>query len=365
MYSARSEDSSYEATVNSTDNRSPTRRNSHSMLLKFDLSYLMKLIWITFSAFILMQLLSVDVVDTKRHVSKPSRKSRSYKNQLDILQGVCFDSFHHPEWWSYIWCYNSAVKQVHVNINTGVIEAENDLGTFVPSSSTSHFHIYESNSKSCASGSGSDILMKRRTKVLVKCCDSTVIQSYQHFSSEMYNSKHRTFIDVVYEPSPCSYVMEVCSELLCVPPAGDANMGAKDLATDDDEESDEITDSDPDSKSTSVSQKSKAIVPASQASSNSNHKNTKIKRKTGAVNGHRGPLFGYSTQSFSQQQLQANSISPEAQLEIRERVRKMFFHGYKSYIDHAFPMVSRHTYTCLCIFAYLHFPRKFSPLFHI
>jgi hypothetical protein len=72
--------------------------------------------------------------------------------------------------------------------------------------------------------------------------------------------------------------------------------------------------------------------------------NSKVKsrKKTAAsTNGHRGPLFGYSSQSFSQQQqLQASTISSDAQIEIRERVRKMFFHGYKSYIDHAFPMVS-------------------------
>lgn len=341
------------STTATTKPKKQTLHTRLSLLFHFDLSYIMKLLWVSFSLFILIQILSVDVADTKRYKSKASRTNhpQNIEKQLDILQGLCFDSFHQPEWWSFIWCYKSVIKQIHINPNTGIFEAENDLGSRLSPSSTPYSHMYESDLKQCSTGTGNSILVKRRTKIQIKCCDSTTIKNYQHFANDMYNSKHKTFIEVVYEVSPCSYVFQVCSELVCHHSEYQSDNTQDYDDSDDEADSVDNIQFDSSSSSSGTRNNNNNIIPSTQQSLieipqiSTTQSKKKSRRKSTRINRDKGSLYSYSSINSNQnqqqqQQVKTSIISLQTQEEARERVRKMFFHGYKSYIDHAFPMVS-------------------------
>ncbi len=195
-------------------------------------------------------------------------------NQLDALQKVCINSFHQPEWWSYILCYKDNIKQVHIHPETKNIEEEHEIGKYVAQLSSKLIHTYQSSTASCMS---SNKKVKRTMKVHFKCCDHATTATYKHSdTSTTLDHNYRTFIEVVYEPVPCSYVMQVCSDILC---------------------------------------SSKKVL-----TSPGKHQ----------FNFTTGEMDNINSESY---------VSPKHQLELRERVRNMFFHGYHSYMDHAFPEV--------------------------
>jgi hypothetical protein len=173
----------------------------------------------------------------------------------------------------HIWCYKKNVRQLHISQESKSIENEHEIGSFLNSGPT--FHRYQSFVADCFDPEH-QISSKRITDVHIKCCDHSRISEYLKQDKQNNFARNKwTFIELVFEPTPCHYIIEVCSELLC---------------------------------NTSPSHPEQFDRSLNMSKTQFNNEN----------------LYG---------------ITPALQLEYRERVRNVFFHGYDLYMKNAFPMV--------------------------
>ena len=283
-------------------------------------------VWVTF--LYLLPIFSYsnkdDLNDKTPHIL--ATKPTDQVSLLDPLSNICLDSLHFTDWWTYILCYKADIKQIHLNVATQKIETEIIIGKFDSSSlsmtgnASSVMQIYVTNSEDCYSASKGKHL-KRKVSVLYRCCDRTVVDAYKLFDKQTglnnYEKKQKTFIEAVYEPLPCSYSIPVCTELLCAAaPSSPANTVAAQAKL----------------SSPHTKKEGTPTVPSRY------NKQTSASAAASNYDGH----TGYARHDGGA----ASLVSPEAQLDARNRVKTMFFHAYNSYMKYAYPLGELKPLTC-------------------
>ena len=140
-----------------------------------------------------------------------SERDGSPDDVLAPLKSKCFDTSHVPGWWSYIWCFRDSVEQLHYDSSRDVIEANKLIGNYIGEESQSQKEVYRRKIADCQSAPGTYV--PRRADVTISCCrDEKWSAMHDRFRE---NSVFGTFIESVTEPSPCVYMLRVCSDLIC------------------------------------------------------------------------------------------------------------------------------------------------------
>ena len=134
-------------------------------------------------------------------------------DQLSRLENRCFDTAHISNWWSYIWCYRHEIRQVHYDESRQIVETNNLLGSYILDESRALKEIHRRNISDCDSVDGAPT--KRHASVEISCCrDEKWSAMHDRFRSI---AELGTFIESVTEPTQCSYLLKVCSDLVCAP----------------------------------------------------------------------------------------------------------------------------------------------------
>lgn len=134
-------------------------------------------------------------------------------DQLSRLENRCFDTTHISNWWSYIWCFRQEIRQVHYDESHQIVETNKLLGSYILEESRALKEVYRRNISDCDSADGT--LTKRHAIVEISCCrDEKWSAMHDRFRSI---AELGTFIESVTEPTQCSYLLKVCSELVCAP----------------------------------------------------------------------------------------------------------------------------------------------------
>lgn len=230
-------------------------------------------------------------------------------DQLSRLENKCFDTTHIPGWWSYIWCFRDNITQVHYDESRQVIETNNLIGSYVLDESRLLEHVYRRNTSECQSTLGSSI--KRQANVVISCCrDDKWSAMHDRFRAI---AELATFVESVTEPTQCTYLLKVCSDLVC-PPNNPIECASSFLFRGD---NDKISDESKNSHSFELAGPDFLDFLADQVVHVHLHDDVKISSSSSA----------YMTKG-----MQAAHLN---------RVREMFYHGYDMYMLHAQPEVSR------------------------
>jgi hypothetical protein len=235
------------------------------------------------------------------------------------------------------------VNQVHVNYDTRQLESESILDQYYPQESNPLKHIYKSHGLTCNPNPNpieesnppvnpNPLPMKSRlATVFLKCCDMNTINNYkvllqqQHdlqYTINYYAMKAQTFIENVYEPTVCEYVLHICTELLC-----DSNN------------------SDNNNSSSSSNNNIPSDVHTTQSSSSAESQTDTVTSDSESLGGTGESTVPPATATtttddyYNSNELQDKiySVTRSEQILLREKVRKMFFHGYYGYLNFAFP----------------------------
>lgn len=141
-----------------------------------------------------------------------------------------------------------------------------------------------------------EVLHGRRTQVKFKCCNDNIKRK----------SRKKTYIKSVKEKATCSYLIQVCSSDMCLLPALRDSVRFEILQS---------------NKTNHVSSLNKTLM----------------------------DKFGRSDRTSLIKQLQASKKLPQSPkveknlssaeiVDLRDRVKKMFYNAYDAYMEHAFPM---------------------------
>ena len=61
----------------------------------------------------------------------------------------CHDTGHSPDWWVYIWCSGSSVRQIHFDHTLKSIESNNLIGYYRADESSESHEIYRNTEQNC------------------------------------------------------------------------------------------------------------------------------------------------------------------------------------------------------------------------
>jgi len=178
------------------------------------------------------------------------------------LRNLCLDNARNfLRWWTYIVCFEKGVVQIHLDLSQGRLTQSNYLGRFIPEESTPDHHVYREEMPTCDSSTdNSGSYRPRQTVVDIRCCDLgklderwlkqsrhsllpdlSLTQGDHAVQSEMLTSAWLTYEDEARsgagpaidttannnafilnaeEPTTCTYLITVCSVLICDPKEG-------------------------------------------------------------------------------------------------------------------------------------------------
>ena len=234
--------------------------------------------------------------------------------KLAKLGGVCIDTSYQVDWWSYQWCFAKFVKQVHIVSPTESIE--NLLGKYQEIESGLTHQIYRNAVADCLTPKGE--MLNRYVEVELKCCGHNEISKYQRLRGIQANTA--IFISSVEEKVTCSYYMTVCVEAMC-----------------------DNSQTNPDSKVPKAVTEKKQRVDSSKFPT--------------ATLSDRGPSVSTPTLSkppalYAMEANLHQGMTREHQEILKNRVKDMFYHGYRAYMDHGLPQVTfKGTLLNYCSFA--------------
>ena len=248
--------------------------------------------------------------------SKLPASAQSYDHELSTavasLTGVCLTYSTESEWWSYKWCHESHVEQYHINHQLNdVLESVTRIGEYSSRQSTDLQQVYMSVTADCIPDRSTDALF-RTVAVSFHCCVNGDIKKQSDLADVQ-----DLLIHSVREPTACHYEISICYKKLCdifldfmhKEKFDDIkNMPANVLLRLKDEQQG-TSDQHP-----SATKESDSSSESDESSSTTNNNNRNKYEKY--------PLF-----------------SVEQQKDALERVRKMFYHAYDSYISYAYPEV--------------------------
>lgn len=171
-------------------------------------------------------------------LSKAEQKliiDKEVTKRLDMLKGVC--AIYDDGWWSYRWCNEKEVTQVHIDLPNRLEEDKKSLGTFhrrsIPDlndkedndqtkGSIAQVHDVFTNGANCPENQ-----KQRKTEVVLQCCSSsdTSKTNRNHFAAyklgESGNPEEGDTSGLlsgmtIVEDEVCSYKITICTPLLCV-----------------------------------------------------------------------------------------------------------------------------------------------------
>ncbi len=240
------------------------------------------------------------------------QSENTLERSLKSLQNKCFDSLDTPDWWTYVWCNEKYVKQVHYDPKVKKIVASNNIGYYSKEESGINHQIYRSKIADCVIEGTNDV-SHRYTEVAITCCDETLIRNNKKMSkylSSSNNVQEYTFIESVTEPIQCSYYVTVCSTAAC-----------------------------PDKKKINAHTVTEVTntVKAEVENNGNNAANVKSSADHSDIN---------NFETFFDKN--ANILLPNmtTQLHFKERVKSMFYHAYDSYMTHAYPEAELRPISC-------------------
>jgi len=199
------------------------------------------------------------------------KKLTSEREQIAALmplRDLCLDNARNfLRWWTYIVCFQKGVVQIHLDLSQGRLTQSNYLGRFIPEESTPDRQVYREETATCdtstdlsySSDESSRHHQYRQAVVDIQCCDLSKLderwlrQSRHSLlpdlsltegdhasqselltsswlvyedearrgaadsSSGMVDTSANTnaFVLSAEEPSTCTYVLTVCSALIC------------------------------------------------------------------------------------------------------------------------------------------------------
>lgn len=200
------------------------------------------------------------------------KKLSSEREQLAALlplRDLCLDNARNfLRWWTYIVCFQKGAVQIHLDLSQGRLTQSNYLGRFIPEESTPDRHVYREETATCdssidpsSSSSYSDESSRqhRQAVVDIQCCDlsklddrwmkqsrHSLLPDLSLIEGEGDHAELLTSAWLVYEdealraaagsssgvildtsantnafvlsaeePSTCTYVLTVCSALIC------------------------------------------------------------------------------------------------------------------------------------------------------
>lgn len=253
--------------------------------------------------------------------------SKHQARPLDVLLGECLSYRPKNEWWSYQWCYKDNIEQQHFDRHPLIPQVVNDVGDFVEEVSSddrqTFSQTYQHSEPNCQA-KGSDELTRRSATVAVKCCLVDHSNKKRRLKGD---TKHGTFIEKVEESSPCNYLLSVCSELVCSSEMKESvrrqleRSAPKDIV---------YTVEEPHTQSKVRQGTLKSTAAAPPDKERDSHYHDKAESSVASIQ--------YSFTSANSQ-----PVSRAEQEQLKDRVKDMFYHGYNSYMDHAYPEV------CACM----------------
>jgi len=104
------------------------------------------------------------------------QSENTLERSLKSLQNKCFDSLDTPDWWTYVWCNEKYVKQVHYDPKVKKIVASNNIGYYSKEESGINHQIYRSKIADCVIEGTNDV-SHRYTEVAITCCDEALIRN--------------------------------------------------------------------------------------------------------------------------------------------------------------------------------------------
>jgi hypothetical protein len=135
--------------------------------------------------------------------------------------------------------------------------------------------------------------------------------------------KHQTFIERVEEAAPCKYVLTVCSELTCT-----------------------------DEMKETVRKQMERNVPKDVKYQKKHEQPFQSKPQKGNLKDKGSPSVPLPSKPDFQYSFTSENnkpVSREEQEQLKKRVEEMFYHGYDSYMEHAYPLVSEVTTLLICV----------------
>ncbi len=152
--------------------------------------------------------------NSTQSLSKSTTQSRRSitEESIDLqLTNTCYNNIFLAEWWSYVWCHRTGVRQVHYNHQTQRVEVENNLGDYVAEESEVDHQIFRSIIPDCANPQ-TGVLQARYAEVSLECCEESG-RKVVHI--EAADNAGGAVIASVSEPVACSYYLIVCSRVMC------------------------------------------------------------------------------------------------------------------------------------------------------
>jgi hypothetical protein len=187
------------------------------------------------------------------------------------------------------------------------------IGDYKPELSLNQFHqFYEADLAECRP-EAEEMLLRRTGEVFLKCCDGD--SETLKLKRKAERKQGSVFIDSVVETKPCHYVYSVCAQQAClVDQAELQDISSSDQSAVEEQHAEDET------QSSISEEEDEEYEPPQQGPVEVEVKKETAERK----------------QPSDQKSAE---ISPSEQLELKEKVREMFYHGYNAYLNHAYPQV--------------------------
>jgi len=243
------------------------------------------------------------------------------KGTMDVLRGQCLTYNARNGWWSYRWCHEQSVSQLHFHRRNKEPSEVNHIGDYISNGSNELDHFYESPTAECIPPD-SDIAIKRSAAVSIHCCRYKD-RNHKH---KRVDTRLGTFIDDVEETDPCHYKLEICSELVC------DRARLKELDDARDRERRSKYPPKPPPSIQDVIRMNPLPLPTEEQSAGNSKAEPASHTTSRVLNASQVPHI--------------SPVSEQEQMELRERVRSMFYHGYDSYMKHAFPKAELKPLSC-------------------
>jgi hypothetical protein len=265
------------------------------------------------------------------NAQSPKLEGDEALESLIPLENKCFDTLDVPEWWSYVWCYRMHVNQVNYDYKLKKVASMSRLGDFMEEESSVDHQIFRNIEADCLADSGE--YLYRYVEVTLICCDGMEGHkpgSPQH-NQQLKKQNELAFIESVVEPTPCSYYLRVCTNLICSNSNSNGVFSSKPI-----QPPPVIV---PIQKLNQNSLLQKKIKSKMESLREKDKENIKLKTK-------KNNIAVSSSELKNQDNIKLNILTKEKQLKLVEKVKEMFYHGYNSYMDNAFPYADLHPLTC-------------------
>lgn len=285
-------------------------------------------------------------------------------DQIDAqLAGKCFNNIFLAEWWSYVWCHRSGVRQVHYNHQSQRVEIEHNLGNYIAEESEAHHQIFRSSVPDCTDEKTGEVRL-RYSEVSLECCEET---GRQVVHMEAADQAGGTVVAIVTEPLPCSYYIVVCSRAACREETVDSVLQRKEserISLESESQKKTLRELHLQRQRQAHDEHQRALKTGKIMHSGSNapvEAETDMQGETTAISDvsdtenliklgqsmDAGVLEDWQSSSHYHTSLEHDIPTEQDQNILRDRVRHMFHRAYDAYMEFGFPDAELKPLTCI------------------